>query len=80
MLNLIIYIAIFCHGTSLKTSSGHVGTRTCVAGLFQQTWYALHHQTYTKKDVSSQELSNTVFSHSMGKNSMMFLDKILLYI
>ena len=33
---LIIYIAIFCHGTSLKKPSGHVGTRTCVADISSQ--------------------------------------------
>ena len=27
----------------IKKTSGHVGTRTCVAGLSQPTCYALHH-------------------------------------
>ena len=81
---LIIYIAIFCHGTSLKKTSGHVGTRTCVAGISsQQTCYPLDHHAYPKKDASIQELSKTVFSHSsnvrnnigrMGKDSVSWLD------
>ena len=81
---------------SLKNPSGHVGTRTCVASLSQQTCYALDHHASPKKDPSSTELSNTVFSHSSNVNfhimtdaifamarwvfSMMFHDKILLYI
>ena len=28
---------------------GHVGTRTCVAGLSQQTCYALHHHASQKR-------------------------------
>ena len=51
-----MYIAIFCHGTSLKTLSGDVGTRTCVAGLSQQTCSALDHHASPKKDASSPEL------------------------
>ena len=43
---LIIYIAINCHVTSLKKTSGHVGTRTCVAGLRQQTCDALDHHAW----------------------------------
>ena len=31
--------SIICHGTSLKKPLGQVGTRTCVAGLSQQTCY-----------------------------------------
>ena len=38
-----------------KNKSGHVGTRTCVAGLSQQTCYALDHHTSPKKDASSPE-------------------------
>ena len=56
--------SLICHGTSLKKPFGHVGTRTCVAGLSQQTCCALDHHTSPKKDASSPELSNTVFSHS----------------
>ena len=44
-----------------KKKSGHVGTRTCVAGLSQQTYYALDHHASPKKDASSPEQSNTVF-------------------
>ena len=51
-----LYIAIFCHGTSLKKQSGHAVTRTCVAGISsQQTCYRLDHHTSSKKDASSQE-------------------------
>ena len=69
--NLSLYInyiySIICHGTSLKKTLGHMGTRTCIAGLGQQTCYALDHdhQTSTKEDASSPGLSNTVFSHSI---------------
>ena len=66
---LILYIAIFCHGTSLKTPSGHVETQTCVAGLSQHTFYALDHHAFPKKDALSPEFSNTVFSHSFNVNS-----------
>ena len=46
------YVAIFWHGTSLKKkTSSHVWTRTCVAGLCQQTCYALDHHVTPKKDV-----------------------------
>ena len=31
---------MFCHRTQLKKTLGQVGTRTCVAGLSQQTCYA----------------------------------------
>ena len=40
-----------------KKTSGHVGVRTCVAGLSQQTCYALDHHASPKKDVPSPELS-----------------------
>ena len=46
----------------IKTS-GHVGTRTCVAGFIQQTCSALDHHAFAQKDADPQ-LSNTVFSHS----------------
>ena len=46
-----------------KNPSGHVGTRTYVAGLSQQTCYALDHHVSPKTDASSPESSNTVFSH-----------------
>ena len=49
--------------------SGHVGTRTCVAGLSQQTCYALDHHESPKKDASSPELRNTVITHSSNVNS-----------
>ena len=35
--------------------SGHVGTRTCVASLSQETCFALHHHASPKKDASSPE-------------------------
>ena len=35
----MICIAIFCYGASFKNTPGHVRTRTCVAGLSQQTFY-----------------------------------------
>ena len=64
-----------CHGISLKKPSGNVGTRTCVAGIrSQQKCYALDHHTSPKKDASSQELSNTVFSHSSNVNSHIMTD------
>ena len=66
-----------CHGISLKKPSGNVGTRTCVAGIrSQQKCYALDHHTSPKKDASSQELSNTVFSHSSNVNSHIITDAI----
>ena len=37
---------MFCHRTSLKKTSGHMGTRTCIAGLSQQTYYALDHHAW----------------------------------
>ena len=42
---LIICIAILIVSWNIieKKPSGHVGTRTCVAGLSQQTYYELHH-------------------------------------
>ena len=42
-----MFIALFCHGTSLKKNSlGHVGTWTRVAGVSQQTCYALVHDLH----------------------------------
>ena len=53
-----IYIAIFCHGTSLKKKHQSTwGLESCVAGLSQQTFDALHHHASPKKDASSPELS-----------------------
>ena len=57
----------------MKKPSGNVGTRTCVAGISsQQKCYipsTIIHPP--KKDASrlSQELNNTVFSHSSNVNS-----------
>ena len=50
----------------IENTSGHVGTRTCVAGVSQQTCYAidcyaLHHHASPNKDASNPELSNTLF-------------------
>ena len=43
---LIIFIAVFCHGTSLKKNlTGHVVSGTRVAGVSQQTCYPLDHHT-----------------------------------
>ena len=39
----------------IEETSGHVGTRTCVAGPSQQTCYALGHHASPKKDASSPE-------------------------
>ena len=55
-------------GHHSKNASGHVGTRTCVAGQSQQTCSVLDHHASPKKDSSSPELSNTVFSHSSNVN------------
>ena len=60
----------------LKNLSGHVGTRTCVVGLSQQTCDALDHHASPKNDASSPELSNTVFSHSSTVNSHIMTDAI----
>ena len=38
--------------------------------------YPLDHHTSPKKDASSQELSNTVFSHSSNVNSHIITDAI----
>ena len=38
-----------------KNLSGHMGTRTCVAGLSQQACSALDHLGSPKKDASSPE-------------------------
>ena len=59
-----------CHGISLKKPSGNAGIRS------QQKCYALDHHTSPKKDASSQELSNTVFSHSSNVNSHIITDAI----
>ena len=68
---------MFRHGTSsIKKTSGHVGTRICVAGLSQQTCYALHHHASPKKDASSTELRNTVFFHPSNVNSHIMTDAI----
>ena len=76
--NIINYIdSNICDGISLKKPSGNVGTRTCFAGIrSQQKCYALDHHTSPKKDASSQELSNTVFSHSSNVNSHIITDAI----
>ena len=59
---------IICHGTSLKNRLGHVGSRTCIAGLSQQTCYialsTIIHPPPQKKNASSPELNNTVFCYS----------------
>ena len=60
-----------------KTPSGHVGTRTCVAGLSQQTYAMLYTIMYPqKRNASGPEVSNTVFSHSSNVNSHIMTDAI----
>ena len=74
---LIIYAAIFCHGRSLKNPIWPHGTQTSAASISkQQICYALYHHAAPKKDESSPELSNTVFSHSSNVNSHIMTDVI----
>ena len=74
---LIIYVAIFCHGRSLKNPIWPHGTQTSAASISkQQICYALDHHAAPKKDESSPEFSNTVFSHSSNVNSHIMTDVI----
>ena len=41
MVNVYDRVFVFCRTS--KNTSGHVGTRTCVAGLSRQTCYVLDH-------------------------------------
>ena len=77
----INYVYIFLLSRNIiEKKSGHVGTRTCVASLSQQTCYAssIPSCISKKKDTSSPELSNTVFSHSSIVNSHVMTDVFLL--
>ena len=46
----------------LKNPSGHVGTRTCVAGLSQQTCYALDHHASQKRMYQAQSKATLSFT------------------
>ena len=47
-------------------TSGHVGTRTCVVSLSQQTCNSLDHYASPKKDARRPELSNSVYSSNVN--------------
>ena len=75
--NLSLFIALFVKEHHYKTSLGHVGTWTCVAGFSQQTWCALDHHTSPNKDASSSELSNTMIPICPNVNSHIVTDAFL---
>ena len=65
-----------CHGTSLKKPFWQRGDSNQRRRYQKSTdmLYPLGHHASPKKDASSPELSNTVFSHSSNVNSHIMTD------
>ena len=77
---LIINVAIFCHGTSLKKHLATWGLElaSSVSVNRHAMLYTIMHPQ--KKDASSPELSNTVLSHLSYFNSHIMTDAIFCYV
>ena len=64
---IYIYIAIFCHGTSLNKPSVHVGTRTCDAGI-SSCWILI-----PATQVRVPTWPDVFFNHVLWQNNAIYI-------
>ena len=68
-------VIIYIHSNILSLNIIEKKQHMATWGI-EETCYALDHHASPKKDASSPELSNTVFSHSSNINSHIMTDAI----